>query len=936
MKFKFGFKNPLNLHRSAKKRKWDKKKILRIVAYAFLAVFLMVSVTFAWFAKDLPTPSKIAKMRPTQSTKIYDRNGVLLYETGELKRTVVTTDQINKYLKDATVATEDQQFYQNHGINFRGVFRAAINNIFHTSGGVQGGSTITQQYVKNALLYSQRTFTRKVKEVILAIELEFMYSKDQILTMYLNEIPYGGQTAGVEAAARMYYGIPAKDLTLAQAATLAAIPKAPTYYSPYGIHTDKLVIRRNYVLDQMVKINYIKKEQADEAKKQDTTTVGVSVQPRKMAILAPHFSMYVLEQASEEYGDQRVEKEGLTIYTTLDFQKQKIAEQAVADGMAKVEKYGGSNGSLVSIDPKTGEVLTMVGSKDFFDTKIDGNVNIATSNRQPGSSFKPYTYATAFKKKEYSPSKILFDFTTDFGGGYIPHNYDNTTHGPVTMRQALANSLNIPAVKTFALAGMDDVITTATDMGISTLTQRSRYGLSLGLGVGEVKLLEHTAGFSVFANNGNKHDAKVMRKVVDNKGKVLYEYKPEEDKGKQVLDPQIAYELQSIMSDNQARSMIFGSRSPLYFPDRPVGAKTGTTTDFRDAWTVGYTPSLTVGVWVGNNDNHPMSSGADGVVVAAPIFHNFMEKMLAGTPVEQFNQPPGIQSATVERWSNLLPTQYSSQFTTDIFTSWQLPTEHDNVNAAVRVCRANGLPAPASAPDSITETKIFSNVHSEKPANPNWEGPVRSWAIAAGLYNPTPAEKCDINNIAPAVTISISSPHSDETVSGTRAITVSINNPADVLKVEFFIDNISVGSNSVSPFSLSYNFNNLATGRHSLEVIASDKYGQTAKNEISFASIKEEFTTSGVTTSNITDTSAKVSWTTSKAGTSQVFYDITSHSNYNEYAWPTTPDPALVTTHSMTLSDLNPNTTYHFRVVSISSGGDIVSSGDYSFRTGPY
>jgi len=732
----------------------------------------------------------------------------------------------------------------------------------------------------------------------------------------------------------MYYGKAAKDLTLAQAATLAAVPKAPTYYSLYGSHTDKLIIRRNYVLDQMVKMNYITKEQADAAKKEDTTTVGSAVQPRKMAILAPHFSMYVLEQASEEYGEQRVEKEGLTIYTTLDYEKQKVAEQSVVAGMPKVQKYGGSNAALVSIDPKTGEVLTMVGSKDFFDTSIDGNVNIATSNRQPGSSFKPYVYATAFKKKEYSPSKILFDLTTDFGGGYIPHNYDNTTHGPITMRQALANSLNIPAVKTFALAGMDDVITTASDMGISTLTQRSRYGLSLGLGVGEVKLLEHTAGFSVLANGGNKHDAKVMRKVVDNKGKVLYEYKSEEDKGAQVLDSQIAYELQSIMSDNQARSMIFGSRSPLFFPDRPVGAKTGTTTDFRDAWTLGYTPSLTVGVWVGNNDNHPMSRGADGVVVAAPIFHDYMEKMLAGTPVEQFNQPQGIQEVTVEKWSNLLPTSYSREFTKDIFASWQVPTERDNVNVAVRICKANGLPAPANTPENITEIRVFSNVHSEKPDNPNWEGPVRAWAIGAGLYNPTPAEKCDINNIAPAVSISISYPHSEETVGGTRTISVSISNPSSVARVEYFIDNVSIGSSAASPFGLSYNFNNLATGRHVLAAIVTDKYEQTAKDEISFFSIKEEFTISGVTVSNITSTSAKISWATSKAGTSQVFYDTISHGNYNEYVLSTTKDNSLVTSHSMALSDLLPNTTYHFRVVSVSSGSDIVSSTDYSFKTG--
>lgn len=936
MAFKFRVSNPLNLHKikSSFKKKRNWKKVLQICAYAFLAVLLMVSVTFAWFAKDLPTPAKIAKMQPTQSTKIYDRNGVLLYETGDLKRTVVESDKMSKLVKEATVATEDQSFYQNHGLNFRGIARAAINDIFHTSLGIQGGSTITQQYVKNALLYSDRTFVRKIKEVILSIELEFMYSKDQILTMYLNEIPYGGQTAGVEAASRMYFNKSAKDLTLAQAATLAAIPKAPTYYSPYGTHTKKLIARRNYVLDQMVKMKYISRDEAEAAKKEDTTTVGSAVQPRRMSILAPHFSLYVLEQAANQFGEQRVEKEGLTIYTSLDYEKQKIAEKAVEDGMAKVRKYGGSNGALVSLDPKTGEVITMVGSKDFFDVSIDGNVNIATSLRQPGSSFKPYVYSTALKRKDFSPSRILFDFTTDFGGGYIPRNYDGSTHGPVTVRSALNNSLNIPAVRTTALAGIDNIITTASDMGISSLTQRSRYGLSLGLGVGEVSLLEHTGGFSVLANSGTKHDIKTITKVIDHKRNTLYEYKPDEDRGKQALDPQIAYEMQNIMSDNNARAMVFGTRSPLYFPDRPVGAKTGTTTDFRDAWALGYTPSLTVGVWVGNNDNHPMSSGADGVVVAAPIFHNFMAKMTAGTPVEQFMAPKEIQTLTVEKWSNKLPSEYSRETTTDIFASWQVPTEKDDVNTPVRVCKANGLPAPEGAAENLTEVKIFSNIHSEMPDNPNWEGPVRAWAISAGLYNPTPAGTCDISTVAPAITISITSPANDATVSGTQEIAAIVNNPASVTKVEFFIDNVSIGSDSSTPYTLSYNFDTLSSGRHVLDVIATDTSGNTAKDQLSFASVGSGFETTGVSVSNLTSASALINWFTSIAATSQVFYDTSAHAKYSDYAQSTILDNNAVTSHSVTIFGLAANKTYHFRAVSGASGTTLQSA-DNSFKTKP-
>ena len=934
MAIKFGFKNPLSLRSKSgkpKKRKpLDKKRLFKVLGFTLLAVLLSISIVFAWYAKDLPTPAKIAQMQPSQSTKIYDRNSLLLYETGDLKRTLVTSDQIPQNIKDATVSVEDQSFYQNHGINFKGIARAAIRDIFHIGTGTQGGSTITQQYVKNALLYSNQTISRKIKEAILSIELEFMYSKDQILTMYLNEIPYGGQAAGVEAASQMYYNNSAKDLDLAQSATMAAIPQAPTYYSPYGTHTDKLIIRRNYVLDQMVKMKYITKDQADAAKKEDTTTVGTIVQPRKMSILAPHFSMYVLEQAATQFGEQRVEKEGLSIYTTLDYNEQKVAEQSVSAGMAKVTKYGGSNGALVAIDPKTGEVLAMDGSKDFFDTANEGNFNVATALRQPGSSFKPYVYATAFKRSDFSPSRVLFDLTTTFGGNYTPHDYDGKNRGPITIRQAIANSLNIPAVKTTDLIGINNILTTASDMGITSLNQPDRYGDSLGLGVGEVSLLEHTNGFATFANNGNHHDIHTMLKVVDSGGKTVYEYKPVDDKGKQAIDPQIAYEMQNIMSDNNSRSMVFGTNTALKFTDRPVAAKTGTTTDFRDAWTIGYTPTLAVGVWVGNDDNHPMSSGADGVVVAAPIFHQFMATEMAGKPVDQFVAPAGIQTVTVEKYSSKLPTAYSKETTTDIFASWQLPTKPDDVNVVVRVCKSNGLVAPDGTPDSLVDTKIFSNVHSERPDNSAWEGPVHAWAVAAGLYNPQPAGTCDIG---PSIVVSINSPTADQTVSGSTALTASTLAPADTQKVEFFIDDVSVGSDSSSPYSVTFDFNTVASGRHVLKVVATGVNGTTDSHEVSFFSVNSDFTISGVSTGSISSSGATVAWVTSSGGTSQVFYDTISHDNYNDYVLSTSKNPALSTNHSAGLTALTPNTTYHFRVVSIDSNNDIVSSNDYTFKT---
>ena len=934
---KLGFLNPVHLKQTFSRKnlkKWNKKKIIRVLAYIALGLVFVTALLFAWFAKDLPTPAKIQAMTPTQSTKIYDRNGLLLYETGDLKRTLVDSNQIPQNIKDATVATEDQSFYQNYGINFRGIARAAFHDIFHIGSGTQGGSTITQQYVKNALLYSNQTISRKIKEVILSVELEFMYSKDQILTMYLNEIPYGGQAAGVEAAAQMYYNKSAKDLDLAQAATLAAIPQAPTYYSPYGLHTDRLIIRRNYVLDQMVAMKYVTKDQADVAKKEDTTTVGTTVQPRKMSILAPHFSLYVLELADAKFGTEAVEKEGLSIYTTLDYSTQQQAEKAVDDGMAKVEKYGGSNGALTAIDPKTGEVLAMVGSKDFFDTANQGNFNVATALRQPGSSFKPYVYATAFKQADFSPSKILYDITTTFGGNYTPQDYDGKNRGPVTIRQAIDNSLNIPAVKTTDLVGIKNILTTTSDMGITSLTTPDRYGDSLGLGVGEVSLLEHTNGFATFANNGNHHEIETMLKVVDKSNKTIFEYKPDDDKGKQAIDPQIAYELQNILSDNSSRNLVFGLNTPLKFTDRPVAAKTGTTTDFRDAWTMGFTPSLAVGVWVGNDNNKPMSSGADGVVVAAPIFHQFMTTAMAGKPVDQFVAPAGIQTVTVEKWSNKLPTAFSKQTTTDIFASWQVPTKSDDVNVAVSVCKVNGLPAPAGTPDALTTTAVFSNVHSERPDNPMWEGPVRAWAIAAGLFNPPPTGSCDTSNLAPAVSINFNYPTEASTVSGTQTISVTLNNSANVASVGYSIDGNSIGTATNSPFGLDFNFDTLSTGRHVLDAKATDNYGQTATAEISFFAVQNNLTISAVGTSGIGATTATISWMTSAGASGQVFYDTLSHGNYNDYVSSSDKNSGSTTSHSISLSLLLPNTTYHFRVVSVDGNGSLTSSSDYSFKTG--
>lgn len=907
--------------------KW--KLALYICFYIFVVFVFIIAIAFAWFAKDLPTPSKIAERRAVESTKLYDRTGqVLLYETGDQKRTVVESDQISGHLKDATIATEDANFYKHHGFDSKGLIRAIYDKLTGKTSRVSGTSTITQQYVKNALLSSDRSLTRKFKELILAIELEFMFSKDQILTMYLNEIPYGNSTAGAEAASKMYYGKTAKDLTISEAATLAAIPQAPTYYSPYGTHTKELVSRKNYVLDRMVDTGKIIKDDAEKAKSEDTLALGTTLKPRHDTILAPHFAMYTLEQIADKFGEEKVQKEGLKIITTLDYDKQKIAEQSISDGVPKITKYGASNAAMVAIDPKTGQVLAMVGSKDYFDTKIDGNVNVADSLRQPGSSFKPFSYATLFKKKEFSPSKIIFDMQTDFGGGYIPHNYNGRTNGPVTIRQALSNSLNIPAVKAMSLAGMDNVIRTATDMGITSLNQRDRYGLSLALGTGEVRPVEMAGAFGVFATGGIKNDLTSIIKITDSNGKTVYDYETDKRKEAQVLDPQVAYEISSILSDNNARSLVFGTRSALHFPDRIVAAKTGTTTDFKDAWTVGYTPSIAVAVWVGNSNAAKMSSGADGSIVAAPMFHQFIVKALEGTSSEEFKRPEGIQEVEVEKWSNKLPNDQSQDKIKDIFASWQVPTDRDNIHVKLRVCKSNGKLAPNDLPASMVEEKTFTNIHSERPDNPNWENPVMAWAQANGMYGSVPTDYCSAKDLTP--TISFASPTSGSSLGESTTISVVASASPRVSSVEYFIDDISIGTGDTTntSFPKSYDFSTLSQGNHQLSAVGTDENGTTVKATMTI-SISKSLTISNVSAA-AAQNNATITWTTNLPSTSQVSYKVSTSSD--PYI-PSDFSEKLDTSHSITLSGLTPNTTYSYKVTSIDSSNISKSSEVKNFTT---
>lgn len=794
-------------------KRFDKKKLWRVVRIGVVVAIFGIAALFAWYSKDLPTPGKIRERQAAQSTQIYDRDGKLLYEIhGEQNRTTLASSDIPDTIKQAAVAAEDRNFYHHHGVDFKGILRSIFIDTF--TGKRVGGSTITQQYVKNALLSNTKTFDRKIKELILSLEIESMFSKDEILTMYLNEIPYGSSIYGVETAAQSFFGKSAKDLNLQEVAMLAAIPQRPTYFSPYGTHTADLKIRRDYILDTMADLGNIPREQADTAK-----TTEIAAVPQKDSIKAPHFVFYVREQLVDQFGEQRVEEGGLKVTTTLDSGIQEQAEAAIDKGMDKVRSHGGSNAALVALRPANGEVLAMVGSANYFDTEHDGNVNVTLAQRQPGSSFKPIVYATGFKDK-YNPASTLWDVPTDFGN-YKPNNYNGQFNGPVSVRFALSNSLNLPAVKMLSLVGLDKALQTAHDMGITTLNQPERYGLALVLGGGEVRPIDMATAFSVFADGGTYRPAVSILKVQSNDGTTLFEHKAGTDE-KDVLDPAIAYQISDILSDNAARSAIFGPRSALYFPNHRVAVKTGTTQEFHDAWTVGYTPDIATAVWVGNNDNHAMKN-ADGSVVAAPIFHTFMDTALNGMDNHDFVKPDSLKTLTVDKLSNKLPTDSSPDKVTDLFAPWQTPKTNDDVHVKVNINKLNGKLATNLTPQSLIEEHTYTVVHSERRDNPSWENPVLDWARGHDIDTSTPpTETDDMYTDATIPTVSITSPSDGATVTGTFAITATATAHFGVQSVKLAVNGITTEVDTAAPYSFSVKTSDIGVGDHNVTATVYD------------------------------------------------------------------------------------------------------------------
>ena len=795
----------------------------------FFTTFGLGLIAYANIALSLPTPDELgARTTDFVSTKIYDREGGLLYELFDPqwgRRTKVSLDQISPYLIQATIATEDRNFYQHPGFDPVGIVRAVWYAITEREI-VSGASTITQQLARNTLLSpverSQRTLSRKIKEIILAAELTRRYPKDTILEVYLNEIFYGNLAYGIEAAAETYFGKSADQLTLAEAALLAGLPQSPALYDPY-VNPDAAKKRQAVVLDLMVEAGYITPAQAEAAKVEKLELVS-----QRFSIRAPHFVMYVRQVLEEKYGSETLYKGGLRVHTTLDPRLQAIAERVTKEHVEALADKHVTNAALVAMKPDTGEILAMVGSVDFFNEEIDGQVNVALQLRQPGSSIKPVTYVAAFEKG-WTPATLIWDVPTEFPDGanppYKPKNYDNKFHGPVLLRTALGSSYNIPAVKALQFVGLPDMLAMAHRLGITSLN-RSDYGLSLALGGGEVTLLEMVGAYAVFANGGVRVPPVAIAWVEDSEGHIIEEYRV--PLGEQVISPQHAYLITDILADNEARTPAFGPNSVLKL-SRPAAVKTGTTDDWRDAWTIGYTPELVCGVWVGNSDNSPMD-GISGVKGAGPIWHNFMEEALSDTPPRDFARPPGIVTAEICTLSGAKPSEVCPTRGTEIFVAGTEPNDpSQDFHQLVRICTVTGKRATEFCPEQVVVEKYFE-VYPEE---------YRWWAEEHGIEQP-PADFCPLHTEPTEVVIL--QPAEGQMVEGVVPVIGRVRMPDfDHYEVQYGVGPDPIAWGWVSGPHLAQVEDGLLTewdtratrnGLRTLRVVAFDRHGNTVEARV--------------------------------------------------------------------------------------------------------
>jgi 1A family penicillin-binding protein len=809
-----------------RRRKWNFNwgKIFFIGGVS--GVVLMIGVFF-WYSRDLPNPGNVLR-KTGFSSVILDRTGkeVLFDVYTDENRKFTPLSEMPEYLRQATIAVEDKDFYNHQGFDLLGMVRG-FSRLF-TRGRAEGGSTLTQQLVKNVLLTTERRVSRKVREFVLSVRIESRFDKDEILQMYLNEAPYGGTAWGVAAASEMYFGKDVKDLNLAESVILAGLPQAPSRYSPYN--SDGYLDRAKHVARRMKEDGYIDEETEKELV---NSLPEVEFRPAGASIKAPHFVMEIRSLLEEMFGPQILERGGLKVTTTLDWELQEKAQDIVAKEIAKVaDTLDISNGASVIIDVNSGEVLSMVGSKSFFDETIDGEVNVVTRLRQPGSSIKPVVYATALSKG-FTPASVLVDAETEFPGKdentpYIPKNYDGKEHGPLHLRDALASSINIPAVKLLALVGVEPVLSQAYKMGMTSLeptkANMSRLGLSLALGGGEVKLLEMSAAYGAFANGGFKIEPEFILKVEDADGKVLFEKK--EVKRSRVIDEKIAFLMNSILSDNNARLITFGENSYLNLGSRSVAVKTGTTNDMRDNWTVGWTSEVVVGVWVGNNDNSPMKNVASGVSGAAPIWRKEMLEVLSSYPDKPFNVPEGVVEIEVDRVSG-----YPKHDGFTAYKEWvvqgTLPTEDDKIHQQVKVCKSDNTRRanPVQVAQGNYDGKEFIVLKESDPlTNKNlWQIGIDAWVSkqADDKYR-APTEYCES---ASGLDVQIISPKDRTRVdSNTIQFRFEITSEKEIEWVKFYLDDVEEEKFTSRPYTKT--IENLKDDQHKVRVVARDKDGK--------------------------------------------------------------------------------------------------------------
>ena len=734
--------------------------------FAFVASlgFLGIVAVYASYARELPDYTQLDRRRVFQTARILDRHGQLLGEFNDPeggRRTLIPIERIPKALRDATVAAEDANFYQHPGFDVVAILRALYQNVRGREI-VSGASTITQQLVKNTLLTPEQTPDRKIKEAILAWEVSRRYPKDRILELYLNEVYYGNLAYGVEAAAQTYFGRSVGELDLAELTFIAGLPQAPSTYDPY-VNPQAARGRQDYVLEQMVRHGMVTKEQADAARARP-----IALRPKQESgpVQAPHFVNFVRQLLERSYSSDTLFREGLQIRTTLDLRLQQAAERAARDQVAELRQRNASNAAVVAIQPASGEILAMVGSVDYDDVSISGQVNVALADRQPGSALKPFTYLTAFQHG-WAPSTMIMDVPTTFGGTYTPLNYDQKFRGPVSIRRALGASLNVPAVKALEFVGMDSMLQNAHRMGINGLRDPARYGLSVTLGGGEVTLLDLTYAYTPFANNGlqsglslapadrtpssRQFEPVAILEIRRGDGALLYQQQPAEPK--QVVDPGLAYLITDILADDEARTETFGANSPLKL-SRPSAAKTGTTDNFRDSWVIGYTPDLVAGVWVGNSDGSEMRDVVSAAG-AGRIWHTFMESALADVPARPFPRPADVTTREVCKLSGLLPTPECPEKIQAIFTPGNLPNKPDDLYRRVEVCKVNGKLAFDLVPANARESRVFVV----------FPAPDSDWGPKNGYPGP-PAQRCD-DVYRGVKTADITAPGPETPVSGT-------------------------------------------------------------------------------------------------------------------------------------------------------------------------